>query len=192
MSEIDSLQNAYYYSGIQNSTNEALKKRKTEKSSSAKSTKKTKFSDFFKNKNDETKISESEFPLQINEMSTEDAVIFLKDAVDIAGNELSSSVNPENVEKFKKAVKQFISFVVKNNYEVITKKSKIPKFVSPVGMFSNYNTTPHLKNPKIQINIINEKLAQLTKETMKTQMDNLMILQKADEIKGLIIDLMSS
>lgn len=192
MSEIDSLQNAYYYSGIQNSTNEALKRQKTEKSSSAKSTKKTKFSDFFKNKNDEAKILESEFPSQINEMSTEDAAIFLKDAVDIAGNELSSSVNPENVEKFKKAVKQFISFVVKNNYEVITKKSKRPKFVSPVGMFSNYNTTPHPKNPKVQINIINEKLAQLTKETMKTQMDNLMILQKADEIKGLIIDLMSS
>lgn len=189
MSEIDSLGTSYYFSGVNTLTNETLKKQKTEKSSSAK---KSKFVDFFKNKEEETDFIAKGLPPEIKNMSFEDATIFLKDAVDIAGNELSNSINQENIEKFKKAVSQFISFVVSNNYEINYKRKRRKEFVSPIGMFSNYNTMPRLKDPKVQINIINEKLDQLTKETMKTQMNNFLILQKADEIKGLIIDLMSS
>lgn len=189
MSEIDSLGTSYYFSGVKNLTNEVLKKQKIEKSSSAK---KTKFVDFFKTKEEESDFITKGLPPEIKNMSFENATIFLKDAVDIAGNELANSITQENIENFKNAVSQFIRFVVSNNYEVNYKRKRRKEFVSPIGMFSNYNTMPRLKDPKVQINIINEKLEQLTKETMKTQMNNFLILQKADEIKGLIIDLMSS
>ena len=50
MSEVDSLGTAYYYSGVQNSTNEALKNRKTEKSDK---TKKSNFADLLRSKDSE-------------------------------------------------------------------------------------------------------------------------------------------
>lgn len=190
MSEVDSLGTAYYYSGVQNSTNEALKNRKTEKSDK---TKKSAFAQFLKKESAEETFKTSGLPPEIKEMTLEEAAVFLKDAVDIAGNELSTEVTRENIEKFKKSVTQLISFVVANNYEVVKNKPKRPKYITPVGMFSNYNTTPREKDPKVQVNIINQKLDALVRETMMTQsrQGNFKILQQVDEIKGLIVDLLS-
>lgn len=189
MSEIDPLGTNFYYSGLQNSTNEALKNRKTEKSDK---TKKSRFSELLKTEDKEPEFKTIGLPAEIKSMSLEDAVIYLKDAVENAGNDLSLEVTRENIDKFKKSVSQFVSFMIQNNYEVTAKHPRRQQFVSPVGMFSNYNTVPHKKDPKVQINIINQKLDQLTKETLRLQMDNFKILQQADEIKGLIVDLMSS
>ena len=86
----------------------------------------------------------------------------------------------------------FIKDVLKNNFEVSTKRSRRKVIVSPVNFFSTYNTKGHLADPKVQINIINEKLDNLTKSMLETQVNNLKILQQVDEIKGLIVDLMSS
>ena len=43
-----------------------------------------------------------------------------------------------------------------------------------------------------RIEIINKKLDALAKETLSNQASNLKILAQVDEIKGLIVDLMSS
>lgn len=190
MAEIDSLGTSYYYSGIQNSTNEALKNKKAEKSSE---TKKSRFSELLKTKEEpEADFETKGLPPEIAAMSFDDAVIYLKDAVDNAGNALSESVTSENIDSFKKSVSQFISFVIANNYEINSRKPRRPQFVSPVNYFANYNTKPRLKDPKVQIEVINKKLDELARETMSQQMNNLKILAQVDEIKGLIIDLMSS
>ena len=42
------------------------------------------------------------------------------------------------------------------------------------------------------INIINQKLDDMVRDTMTLQKNNLKILQQADEIKGLIVDLMQA
>lgn len=190
MSEIDSLGSNVYYAGVQNATNEALRQRKAEKADKAK---KTSFGDILKT----TKEAESEFiarglPPEIQNMTFDEAAVFLKDAVDMAGDALSAEVSTENIEKFKKAVGQFLTFIVDNNFEVTSKKPKRMKIISPVGYFSTYNTKGRLADPKVQINIINQKLNQLTQATLENQKDNLKILQQIGEIKGLIVDLMSS
>ena len=41
------------------------------------------------------------FPPEISTMSIEEAAIFLKDRVDIAGEDLAFELNDENIEKFK-------------------------------------------------------------------------------------------
>ena len=123
-------------------------------------------------------------------MSIEEAAIFLKDRVDIAGEDLAFELNDENIEKFKKSVKQFVSFVVKNNFEV-TKKNR-RGLVSPIGVFSSYNTQPKPREPRIQIQVINEKLDNFVRETLNNQKDNLKILGQVEEIKGLIVDFLSS
>ena len=189
MAEIDSLGSNFYYSGVQNSTNEAI--RKNQKKEDVKSAKKSSFSKLLEPEEEPQFITKG-LPPEISEMTFDDAVIYLKDAVDLAGNDLSENVNEENIKKFKDAVSQFISFVVANNFEVTSKKSKRSQFVSPVNCFSTYNTKPRIKDPKMQINVINEKLMALTKATMQGQMNNLKILAQVDEIKGLIVDLMSS
>ena len=195
MSEINSLNPNVYYAGVQNSTNEALKNRKNEKTSS---TKRKTFGDLLKTESEaEHTFVTQGFPPEIADMTLEDATVFLKDAVDLAGNDLSEEINSENILKFKSAVSQFIRFVEQNNFEVIAKRRKNRMghdMIEPsrTNFFSNYSLPPHRATPKVSVRIINEKLDELTRMTLETQMDNLKVLAKADEIKGLIVDLMSS
>jgi len=190
MAEIDSLGSNFYYSGIQNASNESLKNRKTDKSER---TSKTKFSSLLNKTEEQAEEFQSNgLPPEIQSLSFDDAVIFLKDRVDNSGNALSEEFSQENLENFKKSVSQFIKFIVDNNFEVSSKKSRRPQFVSPVNFFSTYNTKARLKDPKVQVNVINEKLDNLARDMLNTQMNNLKLLQQVDEIKGLIVDLLSS
>lgn len=197
MAEVDSLGTNFYYAGTQSATNEALKKnQKNERTSSAR---KLKFSELLKSETGEnqTEIIMRGLPPEISGMSVDDAAIFLKDAVDNAGNDLSESLTKENIEKFKTSVRQFVTFVVSNNFEVTArrKKNRMGKDMivpSRTNFFSNYTLPPHRIDPKYQIQIINAKLDEFTRATLENQIDNLKILAQANEIKGLIIDLMSS
>lgn len=186
MAEIDSLGSNFYYAGVQNSSSQ-LKNQKADKSQK---TTKSRFSDLIKGEKAQESIETNGLPPEIRTMSLDDAVIFLRDRVDLAGNDLSELSSQENLEKFKKAVGQFIKFIVENNFEVTSKKPRRPQFVSPVGFFSNYNSKPRLKDPKVQIEVINEKLDNLTRDMLSTQMSNLKILAQVNEIKGLVIDLL--
>lgn len=197
MAEVDSLGTNFYYAGTQSATNEALKKnQKNERTSSAR---KLKFSELLKSEagENQTEIIMRGLPPEISGMSVDDAAISLKDAVDNAGNDLSESLTKENIEKFKTSVRQFVTFVVSNNFEVTArrKKNRMGKDMivpSRTNFFSNYTLPPHRIDPKYQIQIINAKLDEFTRATLENQIDNLKILAQANEIKGLIIDLMSS
>lgn len=187
MSDINPLNSASYFAGVQNAASEAAKNEKKEKVSSTK----VKFSQFIeKQEVQKETFSTVGFPPEISTMSIEEAAIFLKDRIDIAGEDLAFELNDENIEKFKKSVKQFVSFVVKNNFEV-TKKNR-RGLVSPIGVFSSYNTQPKPREPRIQIQVINEKLDNFVRETLNNQKDNLKILGQVEEIKGLIVDFLSS
>lgn len=196
MAEIDSLGTNYYYSGVQGAANEAIKR--NQKKQEVSGTRRTKFSDILKQEETQAEFSVNGLPPEIANMSIDDAAIYLKDAVDNAGNDLSESVTDENIQKFKTAVGHFIKFVVENNFEVSSKRKKnrlgkdmlVPSRTS--FFFSNYSVPPKKVNPRYQVQIINEKLDALTRATLEGQMNNLKILAQVDEIKGLIIDLMSS
>ena len=191
MAEIDSLGSSTYFAGVQNSTNEALKRnRKTEESQK---TKKTKFGDILHSSKEIKGANEyiDGLPSILQTMSIEDGAIYLKDAVDNAGNDLAEEVTTENIANFKQAVQQFLKFMVKNNYEVKSHRPRKVSLVSSTTFFSNYSVPPHKKDPRYQINIINEKLAALTAATLEGQKDNIALLAQIDEIKGLLIDLMN-
>lgn len=196
MAEIDSLSNNYYYSGVHASSNEAIKR--NQKKEEVSKSKKSKFTDFLKTKEEtEAQFSVIGMPPEIAKMTIDEAVVYLKDAVDLAGNSLSEEVTTENIQNFKQAVSQFITFVVNNNFEVSSrrKKNRLGKDMivpSRTNFFSNYSLPPHKIDPKYQINIINQKLDELTQATLQGNMNNLKILAQVDEIKGLIVDLMSA
>lgn len=196
MAEIDSLGTNYYYAGVQNTSNNGVKR--NNKADESSRVKKSRFSDLLKTeKESEPEFAAQGLPPEIATMTIDEAAIYLKDAVDLAGNDLSDEITEENIQKFKTAVTQFITFVINNNFEVSSKRKKnrlgkdmmVP---SRTNFFSDYALPPHKIDPRYQINTINEKLDALARMTLETQMDNLKLLAKVDEIKGLIVDLMSS
>ena len=200
MAEIDSLGSNYYYSGVQNASNEAIK-RNTKKEEVRKSDKSRKL-DFAKLLKGE-EVEEPQFiadgldlPAEVRAMSIDDAAVYLADAVSMAGNDFSDEQSQENLENFKKAVSQFIRFVIVNNFEVnIKQKRQRPGRAgqpSRLFVFSDYSVPPTKPKPRVSMEIINQKLDALARETLSAQSNNLKILAQVNEIKGLIVDLMSS
>lgn len=191
MSDINPLGASTYYSGLQNATSQAAKDAKKEKITE---TKKTSFASLLKTK--ESEISQAElqgFPPEIAVMSVEDAAVFLKDKVDEAGDKAKDNPNTENLMEFKKTVQQFIKYVVQNNYEVTQRQRALrrPK-KSQNNFFSNYSLPPVKEVRIFKINVINEKLDNMTRAMLYNQRDNLKMLAQINEIRGLIIDFMSS
>ena len=198
MAEIDSLGPNYYYSGVQNATNEAIKRNtKKEEVRKGSSTRKLDFGKLLKGEEiEQPQFIAEGLPPEVKAMSIDEAAVFLADAVGTAGNDFSENQTQENLEKFKTAVSQFIRFVVVNNYEVTIKqrRARPGKAGQPsrLFVFSDYSVPPQKKNPRYSVEIINQKLDALARETLSNQADNLKILAQVNEIKGLIVDLMSS
>lgn len=199
MAEIDSLNANYYFAGVQNAQNGKItRSTKKEETTKAGQAKRTKFSELLHKTSEEPEFITVGLPPEVAEMSLDEAAVYLADAVSNAGNDFSDEQTQENLEKFKQSVSQFIRFVVTNNFEVTSRKKTrhgkemINPSPSSLFSFSNYSVPPRKVNPKYQIQIINEKLDALTRETLTNQMNNLKILAQVNEIKGLIVDLMSS
>ena len=198
MAEIDSLGSNYYYSGVQNASHETIK-RNTEKKEINKTTgtKRTSFQKLLKGEEvEEPQFITAGFPPEIATMSIDDAAVYLADAVSMAGNDFSEEQNQENLEKFKKSVSQFIRFVVANNFDVnnYSRRRKKGQSLQPPRLFffSDYSVPPTKRPSGVSIEIINQKLDALARETLSAQSGNLKILAQVNEIKGLIVDLMSS
>ena len=191
MSDINPLGASTYYSGLQNATSQAAKDaKKNEKTSS---TNKISFSEIkksFSKTEAEREAEAAGYPPEIAKLSIEEAAVFLKDKVDEAGNNLSENQSTENILEFRNTVRLFIKYIVDNNY--IENKKKLHGSARPAQFFSKFNEMPRPRDPRVMINTINQKLDDMVRDTMSLQKNNLKILQQADEIKGLIIDLMQA
>jgi len=190
MNEIDQVSNSFLYASVQNSSNPLAK---TDKKDSASKVKKGSFSKLLKEK----EVSEEEFsfskvglPPEVQNMSFEETVVYLKDAVDLAGNDLAEDASYENINKFKKSVKDFVTFVVANNYNVRYKEQRGYKSLKTVQVFSKYNDIPPARDPKVAVSILNQKLDSLVYDTLMTQKKNLNRLARINEIKGIIVDIL--
>ena len=197
MAEIDSLGANYYYSGVQNASHETIK-RNTEKKEVQKSgsTKKLDFGKLLKGEEtEEPSFIAAGLPPEVASMTIDDAAVYLADAVSEAGNQFSDDQSKENLERFKTSVSQFIRFVVVNNFDINNIKSpkkRRPEQPPRLFVFSDYSLPKGKPRQKVSIEIINQKLDALARETLSAQSNNLKILAQVNEIKGLIVDLMSS
>ncbi len=197
MAEIDSLGSNYYYSGVQNTSNEAIKRNtKKEEVRKTGNSKKLDFGKLLKGEEvEEPQFIAEGLPLEVQAMSIDDAAVYLADAVGTAGNDFSDNQTQENLERFKTAVSQFIRFVVVNNFNVNnlnSPKKRRPAQPPRLFVFSDYTLPKGKPRQKVSVEIINQKLDALARETLSNQSDNLKILAQVNEIKGLIVDLMSS
>ena len=100
----------------------------------------------------------------------------LFDNINDWGEKLAKANTTENIKNYKIAIKSFINYIVKNNLEIE----------------ENISGTNVLKRKRFTlVKAIDEKVEQLTLAVLKGQSEQLEILAKIDEIKGLIVDLLS-
>ena len=197
MAEIDSLGSNFYYSSVQNASNEAIKRNtKKEEVRKTGNTKKLDFGKLLKGDEvEQPQFVAAGLPPEVAAMSIDEAAVYLADAVSNAGNDFADNQTQEILENFKTSVSHFIRFVIENNFNVETlnsPKKRRPQQPPRLFVFSDYSLPKGKPRQKVSIEIINQKLDALARETLSNQSNNLKLLAQVNEIKGLIVDLMSS
>ncbi len=114
-------------------------------------------------------------PAAAGEPYSEAEVSELMDGIHEAGDLLRRDQNAENVRVYKKAVRDFMHYVVERAFAVEERSSgrnilKRKKFTT--------------------VAVIDEKLERLAAEVLSAQRDRLDILKRMDEIHGLLVDLL--
>lgn len=176
MNGIEQINSSLYFSALQQGANETAREAKK------KQIIETKKSNFFSSalkKNEELRsLAEAGLPQELAGLSLEAALIFLKDKVTMAGDALSQNFSAESFAQFRTAVSQFMKYVVKHNFEI--------------DEHEVYSYRMKKKKSLVEIRIIDEKLNELTSAILANQSDRILLLKKAEEIQGLIVDMFAS
>ena len=117
-------------------------------------------------------------PAELAGKPIDEAIDFLKDELDMAGDNFGINATPQAFDRYKKAVGQFIKFLEKNNYTIDVKK-RMPRRGKAV-------------KPAFQVIAINQELDRLAYDLWYNHLDKLKILEKVHEINGLVIDLLAA
>ena len=124
--------------------------------------------------------NEADIIEQLSKLPQEEAIALLQDDVRSAGDTLRTRQNPQTILRYKQAVKNFIGYVAREAYTVTTRTHL------------RRDKTNHLRPRSFtQIVIINEKLDKFAGELLCDQKSQLFILERLEEIYGLIIDLIT-
>ena len=107
--------------------------------------------------------------------ASEDTVRDLLDEIHSAGDDLKNRPLPEEIKRYKKAVKNFLRYVVKYGYTT-------EKQVSGANLLKRKNFT--------LVQVVDTKLEQLAACILAGQTAQLDILHRLEEITGLLVDLM--
>ncbi len=100
------------------------------------------------------------------------------DEVYSAGDSLKDAQTLENIKQYKGAVRAFLNFVVDKILQVEKKVSKKNILTGKQYVFT-------------RVKIVDRKLEQLVSDVLISQTSQLQILQKIDEINGLLINLLT-
>jgi len=119
----------------------------------------------------------------------EETLDFLMDEVRSTGDTLRGRPFPDEILRYKRAVRNFVDYVVKNGYE-LTRETGIPGFLK--ANYKGPRGTPEamkqLDYAKIQV--IDERLETLAAMLLSSQRQQLDIANRLEEITGLLVDLL--
>ncbi|MDR0389989.1 MAG: YaaR family protein [Spirochaetaceae bacterium] len=118
---------------------------------------------------------------------SEEALKELLDGVHSAGDTLKNRPFSEEIKQYKKAVRDFLHYVVENGYTVIMQEG-IPNYQKP-----GFKGPPEEKfkaKAQILVQVVDRKLEQLAAGILAGQHSQMEILAKVEEINGLLIDLL--
>jgi len=120
---------------------------------------------------------------------SDETVNMLMDEVRSAGDILKSRPLPEEIMRYKQAVRSFVNYVVKNNYSV-GREEGLPNFLKPG--FSGRRGTPEAMKGKeyTKIQLIDRKLEDLAAMLLSSQIRQMELISRLEEIRGLLVDLL--
>jgi uncharacterized protein YaaR (DUF327 family) len=120
---------------------------------------------------------------------SEGTVNILMDEVRNTGDILRSRPFPEEIMRYKQAVRNFMNYVVKNTYDVEYEEG-IPNFLRPA--YKGRRGTPEAMKGKVytKIQVIDKKLEDLAAMLISSQMQQIELVSKLEEIRGLLVDLL--
>jgi len=156
------------------------------KTRSARKGEKTEFSGFFSELLGKT--ADDIGPLHKLPVS-EDSVNMLMDDVRDAGDRLINRPLPEEIIRYKQAVRNFINYIVQNNF-LLDHEEGIQNKYKPG--FKGSRNSPTAENSKgyTKIQVIDKKLEDLAAMLLASQGRQLELVSKLEEIRGLLVDLM--
>ena len=177
MEGIDSINSSLYFQAASFAAANAQSVKKDEKINK---TKKTHFSSAIEKAQAENELIQEGFPLELAQMSLDEAVVFLKDEADIAAENVKKHQTQEMFIIYRRKVSQFLRYLEKNNFEIATIKRR-----------GRDRKTGLEKDPYKQIVIINQKLEDIAEWLLHDHKRVFNMLAKVDEIQGLLVDLIA-
>jgi uncharacterized protein YaaR (DUF327 family) len=120
---------------------------------------------------------------------SEDTVNMLMDEVRNTGDILKSRPLPEEIIRYKQAVRNFMNYVVQNAYE-LEKDEGLKNKYKP--SFQGRRSSPEGDNFNMytKIQVIDKKLEDLAAMLLSSQADQMKLVSRLEEIRGLLIDLL--
>ena len=172
MNSVDPLNSSLYFSAAAQASKEKAAK-----------TKRSPFASMLEKTQEVEELISAGLPSEIAGMDIEEALVFLKDAVDIAGDKLIEKMDAASFADFKSSVGNFIRYVSKNNYEVC--KTKRRGYVKKQSVFFSEQRE---RDPLVQVRVLDKKIEELASMILQNHSDKIKMLSKIDEIKGLVVD----
>lgn len=187
MNGLDAINSSLYFSATAAASQQVKKeqdKQKTDK------TKKSIFASSLEKAIEVENLATAGLPVELAEMSIEEAVVYLKDAVDMAADKLNDSISEENFRSFRRSVSQFLKYVQKHSTEV-AKIKRLKRSYIKKGVMGPYFEERRETDPYYQVRVVDEKLDELAAMVLQNHSDKLKMLAKVDEIKGLLVDFLA-
>jgi hypothetical protein len=121
--------------------------------------------------------------------ASEDSVNLLMDEVRDAGDRLKSRPLPEEIMRYKLAVRNFINYIVQNCY---SSEGDIGIQNKYKPAFKGRRATPEAEhsNKYVRIQVIDKKLEDLAAMLLSSQVRQMELISRLEEIRGLLVDLL--
>jgi uncharacterized protein YaaR (DUF327 family) len=120
---------------------------------------------------------------------SEETAVMLMDEVHSAGSVLIEKPFPDEIIRYKQAVRHFMYYVVENGFAVEFEKG-LPRFMLP-GYAGRRGTDESREQKQYtKIHVIDKKLEDMAAGILAGQRDQLKLIAGLEEINGLLIDLL--
>jgi uncharacterized protein YaaR (DUF327 family) len=121
--------------------------------------------------------------------ASNEAITKLLDEVHSAGDMLAAKPFPDEIKRYKTAVRGFMSYILENGFSAEGEMG-IPDGQKPG--FKGLRGSPESRNRKIhmQIKVVDEKLEKLAADILGGQLKQLDLLDRVEEINGLLINML--
>jgi uncharacterized protein YaaR (DUF327 family) len=122
--------------------------------------------------------------------ASEETLNRLLEEVSNTGDILRERPFPQEILSYKRAVRDFMRYVVDNGYQV-AKQDGIPKYLKP--NFSGVRGSPDSleRTQRYTVQVVDRRLDELASALLNRQLSQLELLSRLEEIRGLLVDLVS-